>query len=73
MSKRDEIMALIRHHGLTVETVGQGTAVRVSGNGVHITAVSLDWIRAAGIAPVTHDNQVMAPHQVAAVRGRGLY
>jgi len=73
MSKRDELMAAIAKHGLTVETIGAGPAVRVTGPGVHVVAASLDWIRAADIAPVTHDNQVKVPHQVAAVRGRGLY
>ena len=71
MNKRDDLLAAIAKYGLTVETIGG--AVRVTGPGVHITAVSLDWIRAADIAPVTHDNQVKVPHQVAAVRGRGLY
>ena len=67
-SKRDEIMALIRHHGLTVETIGAGPAVRVTGPGVHVVAASLDWLKTADIRPVTNDRQVKVLNQVPPLR-----
>ena len=55
------VYAVINKRGLRVEPMGAGTAVRITGPGVHLTAASIDHVAPADLAPCTWCSEAPEP------------